>query len=308
MKALYPHIGLQRLCRLFGKTRQGFYDLHRRAGDEPFNEAIIIDKVRSIRLTIPGIGGLQLYKMLKPEMLLHKIAIGRDRFYLLLRKHQLLIKRRKRYVITTDSNHPYYKWADLTTDFEPGGTEQLWVSDITYLRTESGFIYLSLITDAWSRKITGYHLSQQLKAQGCIIALNKAIATLTTNAGQRNLIHHSDRGIQYCCEPYVAILQKNNIGISMTQSGSPYDNAIAERVNGILKHQMGLGKVFKNYATAVAAVCKAIDAYNCIRPHMSLNNLTPDKAHKTKYLTTKKWKNKKYPVKPGQEKKYNCTA
>jgi putative transposase len=303
MKQHYSSIGLERICRLFGKTRQAFYDHSWRTSDEQLNEALIIDKVRSTRSTIPGIGGLQLYKMLKQEMLSYNITIGRDRFYLLLRKHNLLIKRRKRYVVTTDSNHPYYKWTNLTTGLELTAIEQLWVSDITYLQTGNGFVYLSLISDAWSRKITGYHLSQQLKAQGCIIALNKSIASLTTPAGQRNLIHHSDRGIQYCCEAYVAILQKNNIRISMTQSGSPYDNAIAERINGILKHHMGLNRTFKNYAQAVEATCIAVDAYNRLRPHMSLNNLTPGKAHETKQLSTKKWKSKKYPVKPKQQKK-----
>src|SRR5262245_6556490 len=123
MKQHYRSVGLQRLCRLFGKTRQGFYDHSWRTGDEQFNEAIIIDKVKSIRSSIPGIGGLQLYNMLKQEMRLHNITIGRDRFYLFLRRHNLLIKRRKRYVITTDSNHPYYKWNDLTDNLQLTGTE-----------------------------------------------------------------------------------------------------------------------------------------------------------------------------------------
>lgn len=302
MKQYYYTTGIQKLCRLFGKTRQAFYDHSWRSSDEKFQEAFIIDSVKSIRERIPGIGGLQLHRMLKPELLLHQIVIGRDAFYLLLKKYNLLIKRRKRYVITTDSNHPYYKWSNLTTGLKVTAKEQLWVSDITYLRTETGFVYLALITDAWSRKITGYHLSQQLKAQGCIIALNKAIAALTTDKEHRTLIHHSDRGIQYCCEPYISILQNNSIHISMTQSGSPYDNAIAERINGILKHHMGLNRIFKNYAVAVVAVCKAIDAYNCLRPHMSLGNLTPEKVHKTKQHFSKKWKNKKYPVKLYKEK------
>lgn len=298
MKHYYPLIGVERLCRLFGKTRQAFYDHNWRTVDEQFNEAIILDKVRGIRQQIPGIGAGQLHHLIRGELLVHHIAIGRDRFYLLLKKHQLLIKGRKRYVITTDSHHPYYKWADLTRELTVTAIEQLWVCDITYLRTENGFVYLSVITDAWSRKIVGYHLSQQLKAQGCIIALQKAIDTLTGPAQHRSLIHHSDRGIQYCCSPYVDLLQKNNIRISMTGSGSPYDNAMAERVNGLLKHHMGLNRVFKNYASAADAVCKAIHAYNCLRPHMSIGNLTPDKAHKTKHLITKKWKHKHRTVKP----------
>jgi len=302
MKLLYPAIGLERLCKLFGKTRQAFYDHCRRIRDHQFNEALILDKVIQIRSRIEGLGGLPLYKILKEDMVQHKIEIGRDRFYLLLRKHNLLIKRRKRYVITTDSNHPFYKWSNLVEDIQLNDKEQLWVSDITYLRTENGFVYLSLITDAWSRKIVGYHLSQQLKVQGCISALNKAVKTLKTNPEQRTLIHHSDRGIQYCSGSYVEILQQNNIQISMTQTGSPYDNAIAERVNGILKHHVGLNRVFKGYPEAVAAVSKAIDAYNRIRPHMSLNNLTPEKAHETRHLNLKKWKKRHFVVKPEKEK------
>jgi transposase InsO family protein len=290
MKQFYPSTGLEKLCGLFGKTRQAFYDQGWRSSDEQLEEAFIIDKVKTIRKRIEGIGGLQLHGMLKEELQLHNIHIGRDAFYDLLRKHNLLIKVRKRYAITTNSNHPYYKWPDLTGNIITTAIEQLWVSDITYLRTKNGFVYLSLITDAYSRKIMGYHLSQYLKAHGCIIALNKAIAGLSTEKEKRKLIHHSDRGIQYCCQSYITILQNNNINISMTQTGSPYDNAIAERVNGILKHQVGLNQVFANYAAAIDAVCKAIEAYNCLRPHMSISNLTPQKAHITKQPLFKKWK------------------
>jgi transposase InsO family protein len=290
MKQFYPSTGLEKLCGLFGKTRQAFYDQGWRSSDEQLEEAFIIDKVKTIRKRIEGIGGLQLHGMLKEELQLHNIHIGRDAFYDLLRKHNLLIKVRKRYAITTNSNHPYYKWPDLTGNIITTAIEQLWVSDITYLRTKNGFVYLSLITDAYSRKIMGYHLSQYLKAHGCIIALNKAIAGLSTEKEKRKLIHHSDRGIQYCCQSYITILQNNSINISMTQTGSPYDNAIAERVNGILKHQVGLNQVFANYAAAIDAVCKAIEAYNCLRPHMSISNLTPQKAHITKQPLFKKWK------------------
>lgn len=305
MKDLFPTVGLERICRLFGRSRQAFYDHNRRTVDEQINEALILDRVRQLRSLIAGIGGLQLYKMLKEDMSKHKIKIGRDRFYLLLKRHNLLIKRRKRYVITTDSNHPYYKWANLLEDLEINDKEQLWVSDITYLDTANGFVYLSLITDAWSRKIVGFHLSQKLKAQGCIIALNKAIKSLSSNPEHRKLIHHSDRGIQYCCRGYVDILLQNSIQISMTQSGSPYDNAIAERVNGILKHHVGLNRVYKNYSEASAAVCLAVDTYNRIRPHMSINNLTPEKAHQIRQLKQKKWRKKQFAVKLEKEKVYS---
>jgi transposase InsO family protein len=151
----------------------------------------------------------------------------------------------------------------------------------------NGFLYLSLVTDAYSRKIIGHHVSNNLKVQGPLIALSKAIAS---QCQKTNLIHHSDRGIQYCSEPYVSLLQQNNILISMTQNGSPYENAIAERVNGILKTELGADRIFKSYGQAVAAITTAISLYNNQRPHMSLNQLTPDQAHQKSGTLTKKWK------------------
>lgn len=291
MKALFPSAGLGKLCRLFGKTRQAFYDHSWRYSDGQLQEALIVELVKDIRNCLPKTGGLKLLHMLKDDFTAHNISIGRDSFFALLKKHDLLIRRKRRYAVTTDSNHPYKKWLDLLKGLQITAPEQVWVSDITYLRTTKGFVYLSLITDAYSRKIVGYHLSQHLKAQGCLIALNKAISSrATVNA----LIHHSDRGIQYCCEPYVSLLQQNNISISMTQSGSPYDNAVAERVNGILKTELKLGSVFTNYSHAVAVVHQAIDAYNRLRPHMSLSNLTPNEAHHSTQNLRKKWKKKNY--------------
>lgn len=291
MKQLYPSIGLARLCRLFGKSRQAFYDYSRRGTDNQFREAIIIDLVKRVRQSLPKLGTLKLMHILRDDLTTHGISIGRDSFFALLKKHHLLVKRKKRYAITTDSNHPYKKWADMVNGLVIQAPEQVWVSDITYLRTTDNFIYLSLITDAYSRKIVGYHLSQHLKVQGCLISLNKALSTRTTN---NQLIHHSDRCIQYCCEPYVSTLLQNNIAISMTQDGSPYDNALAERVNGILKTELNLGKTFSCYKEAIPIVHHAIDTYNRLRPHMSISNLTPNKAHCSTLQLQKKWKKKQY--------------
>ena len=291
MKEYYPTVGIKRLCILFGKTRNAFYDHQRREESMQFEEALIIDLVKSHRTVMPKVGGAKLLLMLKADFAAHKIEIGRDSFFSLLRKHNLLIKRKARYVRTTDSNHGYYKWPDRTKSFKLKAPEQLWVSDITYLRTENGFVYLSLITDAWSHKIVGHHLSQSLKTQGCIRALNKAISTLGSDY---KLIHHSDRGIQYCSEPYVSLLRQNNIGISMTQTGSPYDNAVAERINGILKNELMLDGIFRSYSDAAGAVQNAIDVYNRIRPHMTCGNLTPQKAHQTTESFQKLWKDKTY--------------
>jgi putative transposase len=291
MKALHSSIGLEKICRLFGKTRQAFYDHSWRQSDGQFQDALVVDLVKGVRKSLPKTGGLKLMHLLRDDFAAHNVSIGRDAFFDLLQRHDLLIKRRKRYAMTTDSNHPFKKWQDLLKGLTITATEQVWVSDITYLRTKDGFVYLSLITDACSRKIVGYHLSHCLKAQGCLIALQKAIRSRKTS---NDLIHHSDRGIQYCCEPYVSMLQQNRIGISMTQGGSPYDNAVAERVNGILKTELKLDNTFKNYNEAVAVVHHAIDAYNRLRPHMSISNLTPDQAHRSTKNLIKKWKKKNY--------------
>jgi putative transposase len=290
MRSYYPSVGLKRLCGLFGRTRQAFYEQSWQLADQQLEQSFLIDQVKSLRQAMPGVGGVALHKILKQHLQGHRVIIGRDRFFSLLRDNDLLVRRKRKYVRTTDSNHHYRKWPNLITGLTVNRPAQLWVSDITYLSTENGFNYLSLITDAYSRKIVGYHLSQHLKAQGPVIALKKAIKSLSGPASE--LIHHSDRGIQYCCQEYVSLLQSNGIDISMTQSGSPYENAIAERVNGILKTQMGLNATFKSYQQAVDAVSKAIDAYNRLRPHMSCNYMTPNEAHCKTGLLIKKWKTK----------------
>ncbi|SFP14205.1 Transposase InsO and inactivated derivatives [Chitinophaga sp. YR627] len=290
MKTNHPEIGLEPICRLFGKTRQAFYEQNWHKANQQLEEAFIVNMVKQHRELWEG-GAVKLHKLLQPILLQHHIPVGRPRFFKLLYTHQLMLpKRKSRYVHTTDSNHAFYKWPNLTGELNISGPGQLWVSDITYLRTEQGFNYLSLITDAYSRKIVGHHLSQRLQAKGPIIALKKAINSLSPTA--QNMIHHSDRGVQYACSDYVELLQKHKIGISMTESGSPYDNAIAERVNGILKHEFRLKRTFNSYNDAVNAVCKAIDYYNRIRPHMSCNYLTPNEAHTRTGPLDKKWKPK----------------
>lgn len=297
MKQHHQTIGWAKLCRLFGKSRQAYYDHLWRHSDENMQEVLIIELVRARRICLPRVGGNKLLGMLKEEFNSHHIVIGRDRFFRLLSEHDLLIKPKKKYVRTTCSWHHYKKWPNLIENLQLNAPEQLWVSDITYLRTDNGFIYLALITDAYSRKIVGYHLSQHLRAQGCITALNKALSSLRIRSST-SLIHHSDRGIQYCCDAYADILLNNNIQISMTQSGSPYDNAIAERVNGILKAELGLDTTFGSYRDAIPATHHAIDVYNRLRPHMSCGNLTPDQAHQRSGQLTRLWKPKKrIPVK-----------
>lgn len=277
MKNQLSGVSFNDTCRLFGKSRQAWYKIHQRGDRNRLQEELVLQWVLEIRSTLPRVGGIKLYFLIKDRLTEHNIKMGRDGLYRLLREHDLLIVPRRKYVRTTQSWHHYKKWPDLLQDYRPHGPDQVWVSDITFLRTVNGFIYLSLITDAYSRVITGYHLSQYLKASGCIAALTKALKSRRNP--DTELIHHSDRGIQYCCDDYVQLLQKNDIRISMTQSGSPYDNAIAERVNGILKQEFGLDQTFKSYNEAIEPVAKAVYTYNHIRPHFSCDLKTPVQKH-----------------------------
>jgi len=187
----------------------------------------------------------------------------------------------------SDSHHWLKKYPNLTIGLTLNASEQLWVSDITYIRTMQGFSYLSLITDAFSRKIVGYCLYPTLEAIGCVNALKMAIDNRRKGC---KLVHHSDRGIQYCSAAYVEILQYNKIDISMTQSGSPYENALAERMNGILKNEFYPKRVYQNHKEAFKVLASNIEIYNCKRPHLSLGYLTPEIAHEKEGEFTKSWK------------------
>lgn len=250
---------------------------------------IVLALVSEFRAVMPMLGTRKLLYLLVPEMEKHKIKMGRDLLYDLLRFHGLLIRRRKRMVKTTDSHHWLKKYPNLITHLVLSGAEQLWVSDITYIRTLEGFSYLSLITDAYSRKIVGYALHPSLEAVGCIAALEMAIE------GRKRkspfiLIHHSDRGIQYCSQNYIAMLNEERIAISMTQSGSPYENALAERVNGIIKNEFFPKKIYQNHKEAKKSIAMTIRQYNQRRPHASLDYHTPDQAHEMEGVLKKRWK------------------
>jgi len=277
MKDIYRHLSLKYICGLFGKSRQGWYDLKQHQGKKVLQKALILEKVRKIRVDLPKLGAIKLRVMAEKHLQDHHLTIGRDAFFQLMRENGLLIKRRRSYMTTTNSNHLFKKFPDLVNQGEALMPEEIWVSDITYIRMKSGFLYLALVTDAYSRKIVGYNLSRNLRADGCIKALQMALNRRIYP--QRPLIHHSDRGIQYCCNAYVELLQQHRLHISMTQSGSPYDNAIAERINGILKTEFALGSTFESYATAMAAVDQAIDKYNYLRPHFSCDLQTPQYRH-----------------------------
>lgn len=237
------------------------------------------------------VGGRKLQHMLLPLLEQHGIKIGRDKLFDILADNGLLVRRRKRRkVATTDSRHPYRRYPNLIKDMEILSPRKVWVSDITYLRIGDDFGYLSLITDAYSKKIVGYSLYPSLKAEGPLLALDMALSRCRDTSG---LIHHSDRGCQYCCTAYREQLGNRNIAISMTERGDPYENAIAERVNGILKHEFGLDDDFINFEQAIQAVDSAIGIYNNVRPHASCDYLTPEQAEDVQGPIKYRWTKRK---------------
>jgi len=273
---------------LLGYSRQAYYQHKKQIEKESLQYGILIDEVLVIRKSQKRLGCRKLIYKLEPFMAQHQIVIGRDAFFDLLSERNLLVrKRRRRKPITTFSDHWMRKYSNLIEGFYPTAPNQLWVSDITYIIVGNGFAYLSLITDAYSRKIVGFYLSKDLSAEGCIRALKMA---LDNNPILGRLIHHSDRGSQYCCSDYVKILNDNFIKISMTQNGDPRENAIAERVNGILKDEL-LEKSHLNYKEAVRNVSIAISIYNHQRPHGSIDYLTPIEAHFRSGKLKRRWKN-----------------
>ncbi len=218
----------------------------------------------------------------------HKFQIGRDTMFdLLAQRGMLVTKRKRRGCVTTLSKHRFKKYPNIIRDFIPIAPNQLWVSDITYIHLPNSFAYLSLITDAYSRKIVGFYLSKDLTAKGPLQALRTALRANSNIAG---LIHHSDRGVQYCCDAYVKQLKDKKIKISMTENGDPLENAIAERVNGILKSEL-LEEVFASFETAQREVAVACSTYNHLRPHGSIDNLKPAQAHQKAGEIKKRWKN-----------------
>lgn len=264
------------LCRLVGLSRQGFYKAQRERQRTVLETAMIVELVQAERRLQPRLGGRKLLVRLGADLGRMGIAVGRDRFFALLRAEGLLVARSRGKPRTTDSRHGMKAHANRLRHIEPSMAHQVWVSDLTYLRTAEGFLYLSLITDAWSRKIVGYEVSDRLEAEGCLRALRMALRQLP--AGARP-IHHSDRGIQYCCASYVAQLRKSGLEISMTEANHCYENALAERVNGILKQEYALNETFPSNAHAVQTTIQAIRLYNECRPHMGLAYATPAHVH-----------------------------
>ena len=283
---MHPKISVETICALFGKTRQAYYQRLSYSYQENAEESIVLDLIAELRREMGKMGGRKLWHEINR---VYPGAISRDKLFDILDRHHLKVNRRKRAVRTTWSASWLHQFPNLVKDMVLTASNQVWVSDITYIETASGFVYLHLVTDAYSKKIMGWCLSPNLHAEATIKALQMAIRA--AGCDLTGLIHHSDRGCQYCCEKYVKLLQDNGVLISMTQDGDPRDNAIAERVNGILKTEWLYDDHFKGFQDAYVRVAQVINLYNNKRPHLSLNYQTPAQAYLETGAQVRVWKN-----------------
>jgi transposase InsO family protein len=288
MRAYYKDTGLGFLCGLVGKTRQAYYEYTWRKEEAQFSAGIVVDLVKRERRVAKRVGAKRLYLILKSELLGHGITMGRDKFLDVLRANDLLVKRRRRRVQTTMSRHRLRKYPNIAKDLAIDRAEQLWVSDITYLSVEGHHCYLILITDAYSRKVVGHNFGRNMDTVFCLVALQKALSSRCFPT--RSLMHHSDRGLQYCSKDYVQMLNKHDIQISMTENGDPLENPLAERMNGIFKDNFGLDDDFVSFEQAATQIDKAIAYYNGRLPHSSIDMLTPNEAHYRNGHLKKHWK------------------
>lgn len=268
---------ISEICSCFGLTRDAYYKFFKRRKKRETVANKVLKLVKEERKDQPRVGGKKLYEALHTLFILEGLKVGRDKLFDILREHEMLVKRKKASCKTTDSYHRFHKYNNLVKDMEVTRPNQVWVSDITYIRTIKGFCYLALITDMYSRKIVGYDISDTLELAGCMRALKMALAKARPAAG---LVHHSDRGIQYCSNQYVEKLKKRKIEISMTEENHCYENAVAERVNGILKDEFYLDQCFFSTGHACMATKSAIEIYNSKRLHLSLGYKTPNMVFK----------------------------
>jgi putative transposase len=236
------------------------------------------------RKVLPRVGTRKLHYLIKEKLYGQGVNFGRDQLFDLMRLHGLLIKPRRRYTQTTMSKHWMRKWPNLIKDKSAQKSDEIWVSDITYIQTDEGNCYLNMITDAYSRKIVGYAIADNMETENMIGALKMAMRNRKCNT--QKTIHHSDRGGQYCSKEYVSLSSQNNIQLSMTENGDPYENALAERMNRTIKEEFGMDKTLRSRQDAKDLVNESILLYNQKRPHLALNMKTPDAVYQTKIPVT----------------------
>ncbi len=275
-------------CTLFGMDRQVYYRRIKRRIIKQDKAQLVVKMVLEIRTQMPRIGAKKLYYLLGNN--LKTLKIGRDKFIDILRANHLLISAKRSYHITTNSHHRFRKHKNQLLDLQINKPEQVWVSDITYIGKRDKPCYLSLITDAYSKKIVGYNVSDNLNTESSLVALRLAIKQRKNK--QMPLIHHSDRGLQYCSNDYQKILNKNDIQPSMTQNSDPYENAVAERINGILKQEFFIDKYNKDLPIMKQIIKETVNIYNENRPHLSNHMLTPNQMHEQNKILMKTYKTK----------------
>lgn len=282
-------MSINRSCQLFGYTRQAYYKRKKVKLENAEQEKQVLELVQQERLKMPRLGTRKLHFLLGEDLAERNLKIGRDKLFTLLRCHRLLIRPRKSYVKTTNSKHWLRKHKNQVAELEISKPEQVFVSDITYVYTDEGYSYLSLVSDAYSKQIMGHHLARDMKTEGPLLALEMAIRNRQYSHG---LIHHSDRGLQYCSQEYQQVLEKGGIRPSMTEQYDPYQNAVAERINGILKDEFCIGDGFRSHEQAEKVIKESIAIYNNLRPHLSCHLLTPKQMHSQQKVKMIKWKKK----------------
>jgi putative transposase len=269
-------VGVVLLCRVAGMARQNYYKQRRIRERETVDESLVLELIRRERWRHPRMGGRKLLVLVGGELEEAGVKIGRDRFFSLLGRHDLLIERKRQGVVTTRSWHGFGVYPNRAKDLVPSGPHQLWVSDITYIRTIEGFMFLCLVMDVFSRAIVGYDSSDSLEMEGALRALSMAQGQLPALS---RTMHHSDRGSQYCCGAYIQRLRGRGMTISMTEANHCYENSRAERLNGILKQEYGLGETFSSKEEVGRAVREAVSLYNDWRPHGAIGNRIPMQVH-----------------------------
>lgn len=270
-----------------GYSAQAYHKHNKKTLTKQVNEKFILEQIDVIRKQQPRCGGRKLFIELQSFFKQHNICMGRDKFFDLLKRNKLLVRKTNRNVYTTNSKHHFYRYPNLVKGFTPLKAHELWVSDITYIPLKERFAYLFLITDAYSRKIIGFHVSDDMKVSSAVVALKKALAQ---KPEETIVIHHSDRGIQYCSTEYVNLLMQHNAIISMTDNGDPLENAIAERINGILKTEL-ISSYYNTIDEASVHISRCITIYNYKRRHSSLNWQIPAQVHTQKGPQIRRWKN-----------------
>jgi len=269
------------VANTLGYSRQYFYKHCKENEIKTGRELQVKQLVDKERKILSRLGGRKLHHQIRDSLQAQEIRFGRDKLFALLKKYDMLILPKRRYVQATMSKHWLRKYPNLVKDIKAGRPDEVWVSDITYLKTDEGNCYLNMVTDAYSRKIMGYAVADNMEAVQMKKAFQMAVKNRKTGS-ITDLIHHSDRGLQYCSAEYISIAAANKIKMSMTENGDPYENALAERMNRTLKEEFGLGKVLKSKIHAKILVDEAVNLYNNYRPHLSLQMKTPECVYQQK--------------------------